>query len=161
MRMNRPSMYAAFGDKRSLYLRTLAGYRDMGREAMREALSHEVPFSEALRRVYDRAISIYTSGPGSPRGCFLIATAATESVRDAQIRKAFSAGLHELDDQLEVRIRRAIEQGELKSSIDPAVLAQLACGIMNSLALRARAGDSLLRLKAIADAGVRLISGTA
>jgi AcrR family transcriptional regulator len=160
MGMNRPSMYAAFGDKHALYLKTLAEYRAMGRDAMRQALSYELPFAEALRRVYDRAISIYTGGGhGKSGGCYLIGTAATEAVQDSDIRKAFAAGLHELDDQLESRIRHAIEQKDLRTSIDPPVLARLACGIMNALAVRARAGESHSDLKAMADAGLRLICG--
>jgi len=38
MAMNRPSVYAAFGDKEALYLKTLEGYRDDGAAAIRAAL---------------------------------------------------------------------------------------------------------------------------
>src|SRR5262245_55977315 len=38
--MNRPSLYAAFGDKRALYLKALDHYWTLGHEAMREALSY-------------------------------------------------------------------------------------------------------------------------
>lgn len=158
-RMNRPSLYNAFGDKRKLYLAALNGYREMGRETMREALAYEMPFAEALRRVYRRAISIYVSGKHGARGCFLIGTAATEAVHDAKIRKQLADGLHELDALLEARIRRAQDAGEIDSSLDAADLARLACGIMNSLALRARAGDRRAVLEATAEAGVRLICG--
>lgn len=124
---------------------------------MREALSYDEPLRVALHRVYDRAISIYVPDGKNPGGCFLIGTAATEAVRDAGIRNVLAAGLHELDDQLEDRIRYAVGHGELKTSIDPALLARVACGIMNSLAVRARAGDSRASLRAMADAAVRLI----
>jgi AcrR family transcriptional regulator len=160
-RMNRPSLYNAFGDKRRLYLAALQHYREMGRDAMREALSYEVPFEEALRRVYLRAISIYLAGASGARGCFLIGTAATEAVHDAKIRKQLADGLHELDEQLEARIRHALDTGDLKSRLEPSELARLACGIMNSLAVRARAGDRRGVLEATARAGVRLICGKA
>ena len=153
--MNRPSLYGAFGDKRSLYLETLDRYRGLGRAAMQEALSYELPLVDGLRRLFARAISIYTAGKS--RGCYLIGTAATESVRDAKIRSVFAAGLHELDDQLEARLRHALEQGEIVSDIDPAALARVVCGVMNSLALRARAGDSRAVLEATAEATVRLV----
>jgi len=158
-RMNRPSLYNAFGDKRKLYLSALDHYREMGRNAMREALSHEVPFEEALRRVYLRAISIYLAGTRGARGCFLIGTAATEAVNDTKIRKQLADGLHELDELLEARIRHALDAGEFRSRLEPGDLARLACGIMNSLALRARAGDRRGVLEATAEAGVRLICG--
>ena len=37
--MNRPSLYAAFGDKRDLYLKTLEYYREEGRALARDALA--------------------------------------------------------------------------------------------------------------------------
>lgn len=159
--MNRPSLYGAFGDKRALYLETLDRYRELGREALKEALSYELPLADGLRRVFARAISIYMAGRHGARGCFLIGTAATEAVRDSKIRSVFAAGLHELDDQLEGRLRHALEQREIESDIDPAALARVVCGVMNSLAVRARAGDSRAVLEATAEATVRLVCNRA
>jgi TetR/AcrR family transcriptional regulator, copper-responsive repressor len=159
--MNRPSLYGAFGNKHALYMKTLAQYREMGRGAMREALSYELSLADGLRRVYARAIAIYTDGDNGARGCFLIGTAATESVLDPKIRRMFADGLHELDEQLEARFRHALDAGELKSGLGAGDLARIACGIMNSLALRARAGDPRSVLEATAEAGVRLLCGLA
>jgi len=39
--MNRPSLYAAFGDKRELYLKTLEHYRDEYREIARRTLADD------------------------------------------------------------------------------------------------------------------------
>lgn len=156
--MNRPSLYAAFGDKHRLYLRTLDGYRELGRTAMKEELSPERPLGEALRAVFARAIAIYMAGSRGARGCYLIGTAATEAVHDSKVRAIFAAGLHELDDLMETRLRHAVKRGELSTEIDPAALARVLCGVMNSLALRARAGDSRETLEATADAAVRLVA---
>jgi AcrR family transcriptional regulator len=157
--MNRPSLYGAFGDKRALYLQTMDRYREMGRTVMKEELSYELPLDESLRRTLFRAIEIYLAGTQGARGCFLVNTSATESVRDADIRASFAAGLHELDDQMEARLRHALAHGELKSDLDPAVLARVLGGVMNSLALRARAGESRAMLEATAEAAVRLVCG--
>jgi TetR/AcrR family transcriptional regulator, copper-responsive repressor len=155
--MNRPSLYGAFGDKHRLYLRTLDGYRELGRSAMKEELSPERPLEEALRAVFARAIAIYITGSRGARGCYLIGTAATEAVLDSKVRTVFAAGLHELDDLMEARLRDAVKRGELSTEIDPAALARVLCGVMNSLALRARAGDSRETLEATADAAVHLV----
>lgn len=152
--MNRPSLYGAFGDKHQLYLSTLDRYRELGRSAMKEELAPGRPLAAALRAVFARAIAIYSTGS---RGCYLIGTAATEAVQDAKVRGILAAGLHELDDLLETRLRTAVRQGELATKIDPAALARVLCGVMNSLALRARAGDSRETLAATADAAVSLV----
>ena len=66
-----------------------------------------------------------------------------------------------LDAQFEARLRYAVEQGEIESDIDPAALARVVCGVMNSLALRARAGDARAVLEATAEATVRLVCNSA
>ncbi len=158
--MNRPSLYGAFGDKRALYLHTLQRYREFSRAALKEELSLERSLPEALRGVFARAISIYLAGKRGARGCFLVGTATTESVQDADVRDVLADGLHELDDLFEVRLQQALDSGEIKSSSKAADLARVVCGIMNSLAVRARAGESRATLEATAEAAVRLICGT-
>lgn len=155
--MNRPSLYGAFGDKKALYLKTLDAYRAMGRTAMAEALAGSDSLAAALGRVYAKALDIYLSGPVAARGCYLLGTAATESVLDPDIRAAFADGLHELDALITERIRLAQRRGEIDKKTDAAVLAKLVIGFLNTLSLRARAGESRAALQALADAGVRLI----
>lgn len=155
--MNRPSLYGAFGDKHRLYLRTLDLYRELGRSAMEAELSPERPLEEAIRGVFARAIAIYTAGSRGARGCYLIGTAVTEAVHDSKVRAILAAGLHELDGLMEARLRDAAKRGELSAELDLAALARIICGVMNSLAVRARAGDSRETLAATADAAVRLV----
>src|SRR5258708_25574551 len=73
--MNRPSLYAAFGDKRALYLKTLEYYRDEGRELARRTVADDPPLRVFLKRFYDKALELYLTD--GPRGCYSIGTAAT------------------------------------------------------------------------------------
>src|ERR1700735_841426 len=54
--MNRPSLRAAFGDKRELYLKTLNAYWRAKAVAMREALDGRT-VEDALMRAYEMALS--------------------------------------------------------------------------------------------------------
>jgi AcrR family transcriptional regulator len=155
--MNRPSLYAAFGDKEDLYLKALAHYWSMSRLALREALADDVPLREALLRVYDKALAIYFSGDDRPRGCFAIGTAITEAVENPEIRSALAKGLQALDKGIEARIRAAATRGELKSGADPATLAMLASATMHSIAIRARSGTPRAELKKFARNAVDVI----
>ena len=60
--MNRPSLYAAFGDKRDLYLKTLEYYRDEGRALAREALANAPTLRVFLKRFYDSALDPLSRG---------------------------------------------------------------------------------------------------
>src|SRR5262245_30196339 len=51
--MNRPSMYAAFGDKRALYLKTLDRYIEQSNRTIRRTLDYERPLAEVLRNFYE------------------------------------------------------------------------------------------------------------
>ena len=82
--MNRPSLYAAFGDKRDLYLKTLEHYRDEWRALARAALADDPPLRVFLKRFYDKALDLYLED--GPRGCYSIGTAATVAAVDDQVR---------------------------------------------------------------------------
>jgi len=157
--MNRPSLYAAFGDKRALYLAALARYWQLSLGDMRAALAEELPLADALMRVYDGALSIYFSGDGRPRGCFVVGTAVTEAVEDAEIRQSLAAGLQAFDSDFEARFRTAQERGELKEAADPAALAMLATAAMHTIAIRARAGFPHAELRELARKAVKAICG--
>jgi DNA-binding YbaB/EbfC family protein len=123
--MNRPSLRAAFGDKRAIYLQALADYWELQFAAMRKALDGDHVLETALMRVYDAALAIYFSGDGPARGCFVVGTAITEAVDDPEVRRSVMDGFRTLDTRFEVRLRRACDAGELDSDADPTALALL------------------------------------
>src|SRR3954471_18805167 len=75
--MNRPSLYAAFGDKRDLYLKTLEHYRDESRAISRRVIADDPPLRTFLQRAYAASLDLYLQGEGKARGCYSIGTAAT------------------------------------------------------------------------------------
>jgi AcrR family transcriptional regulator len=157
--MNPPSLYAAFGNKRALYLEALARYWEISLAATREALAEDRPLGESLMLAYEAALSIYFSGKGSARGCFVMGTAVTEAAEDAAIRKSVAAGLRMIDADFEARLRKARDRGELKDDADPAALALVASAIMHSIAIRARAGTPRAELREMARNAVSVICG--
>ena len=157
--MNPPSLYAAFGNKHALYLEALARYWEISLAATREALAEDRPLSESLMLAYEAALSIYFSGKGNARGCFVIGTAITEAGEDAAIRNSVAAGLRAIDADFEARFRTARERGELKHDADPAALAILASATMHTIAIRARAGVRRAELREVARKAVSVICG--
>lgn len=155
--MSPPSLYAVFGNKHALYLEALARYWDISLAATREALAGDHPLDEALMLAFDAALSLYFSGKGHARGCFVVGTAVTEAAEDAAIRKSVATGLRAIDADFEARFRLAQEKGELKRDADPATLAILAAATMHTIAIRARAGASRAELREIARKAVDVI----
>ncbi len=156
--MNRPSMYAAFGDKHALYLQTLDRYIADSNALTARALAREVPLQEGLRRFYDFALAAYFEGD-TPRGCYLIGTATTEAAEDREVGAKLLAALRGFEHAIQARLSDAKLSGELDPSADPTALAMIASAVLHSIAVRSRAGESRATLKALTDAAVQLICG--
>ena len=157
--MNRPSLYAAFGDKRELYIKTYARYRTDARAAMTEIFRGELPIRERLERIYSAALDIYVADVSEPQGCFTVMTAASEAVADPEIRAMVLDGFTELDRAFASCFRRAKEKDELPASADPAVLAQLASATIHTIAIRSRARVPRKELEAIAKGAIAVMCG--
>ncbi|BBY42700.1 hypothetical protein A5765_22400 [Mycolicibacterium celeriflavum] len=160
MGMNRPSIYAAFGDKRALYRRAAADYAETSRAWLSAALARPLPLREALGAVYRYARDFYLSGDAGPRGCFLIGTALTEATGDAHARTTVEETMAAFTDTFAERFERAGRDGEL-SPHAPDALAQIATATLNALSVRARSGAGRPELDALIDAAIAVICGPA
>src|SRR5579862_7448940 len=157
--MNRPSLYGAFGDKRELYIKSYARYRTDARAAMIEIFRGEIPIRERLKQIYAAALDIYLGDGSEPKGCFTVMTAASEAIADPDIRAMVLDGFSELDKAFASSFRRAREKGELPSSADPQVLAQMASAPIHTIAIRARAQVPRKELEAIVKGAIAVICG--
>src|SRR5262245_58980564 len=155
--MNRPSLYAAFGDKRDLYLKTLEHYREEGRALARDALAGEPALRMFLKRFYDKALALYLAG--GPRGCYTIGTAATVAAVDDGVRVFLAESMHSTDGFLKAQIEKGQARGDIARDADPAALASLASATLHTLAIRSRAGVPRKELDALAKGAIAVICG--
>jgi AcrR family transcriptional regulator len=156
--MNRPSLYAAFGNKQALYLKALAQLGGNMEQQVGAVLGAPLPLAEALRRFYLNALTLYLSGQEGPRGCFIICTTTAEAHAEPEIREFLGQTLRHLDDALVARFRAAVEQGELPAHADADTLGRVAASLLHSLAVRARAGQSRASLRRLVDGGVKVLT---
>jgi AcrR family transcriptional regulator len=155
--MNRPSLYAAFGDKRALYLKTLERYRQQSRTLALRLLADDPPLRVFLRRFYQAALDIYQAGDEAAHGCYMISTAGTQATVDPGVRTFVADSVRSTDAFLSDVIAKARDRGEVDASADPVALGQLATATLHTLAVRARAGISRRQLNALAAAAIDMI----
>ena len=155
--MNRPSLYAAFGDKRDLYLKTLERYQRKSRAKTLELLADDPTLRVFLTRFYDGALEIYRAGGDDARGCYSISTAPAQATVDTAVRAFLSDSIRGTDSFLADLIEKARERGEVAAAANPAALAQIATATLHTIAVRSRVGASRKELKALAAAAIDLI----
>jgi AcrR family transcriptional regulator len=157
--MNRPSLYAAFGDKQALYVKAYASYRAELRESFRPLFRAEAPLRDKLRRILLAALDLYSSGKAGPRGCFTVLTASSDVVADPEIRAIVIEALTSIDEGFARLFAAAVETGELPEDANPARLARMAAATIHSLSVRARARVARRDLETLIEDAVVTILG--
>jgi AcrR family transcriptional regulator len=159
MGMNRPSIYAGFGDKHALYTAVAQRYANDSCNALAAELDTPRPLRETMRAVYRGAAAFYLAGDDAPRGCFLVGTAVTQAVRDEHLRKVVESTFERFTGLFLARFERAVRDGELSPAPAPRALAEIATAALNTLALRTRTGAKGEVIDLLIEATVELICG--
>ncbi|CAM4029161.1 MULTISPECIES: TetR/AcrR family transcriptional regulator [Tsukamurella] len=142
-----PSLYRAFGDKRSLFEEAVGEYDRRYGGFIDLALAEGATARDAAIRLLTEGPARYTRD-GLPRGCLVVsgdAGTADEGVAGWMIAMR-SANVARLTD----RIRRDVAAGELPADVDPQALARFTMSSLNGLAEAAREGVPLVELEAVA-----------
>ncbi len=147
--LNRPSLYAAFGDKEQLYIHTLRFYGDKSRAGLEAILGGKGSIEHRLEQVYRKAIELYTAPP-RPRGCMIVGTAAVEAPTHPKIAVVATELLDAFEQCFERAFARAVANGELGDTPSPAARARIAGAALDTLAIRARMGTRPAALRAFA-----------
>lgn len=157
MGMNRPSIYAGFGDKRELYVAVAERYAADSRAALAAQLAAPRPLRTGLRELYHNAKKFYLAGDDGPRGCFLVGTAVTEAKRDERVREIVDATFAGFTELFAERFERAAREGELPATATPRALAEVATAALINIAVCARAGAKSARINATIEATLAVL----
>ncbi|MFS4093306.1 TetR/AcrR family transcriptional regulator [Streptomyces sp. AF1A] len=148
MGIGAPSLYAAFGDKRTLFEEVVGVYTGTHGAFGDRALAEEPTARAAVARMLREAAAVYTD-PAHPYGC-LVAHAATNCTSPEverllrERRKADVAAV-------ESRIRADVAAGLLPPGTDAAALARHAGAMIQGMSQQARDGASREQLEALAE----------
>jgi AcrR family transcriptional regulator len=153
MRIERPSLYAAFGNKRALFRRALDRYADGPAAYVREAL-REPTARRVVEKLLRGAIDLLTDAR-HPRGCLLVHGALSCGKEAEPIRKGLAARRLASEADLRRRFKRAIAEGDLAADADAAGLARYVAAIMVGMSVQASDGARRRDLENIADTALR------
>ena len=158
--LGKGSIYAAFGDKRRLFLSALKVYADATLTDVRMALSSDRPAIERLRMLFERP-DCGPRGDGTYRGCFL-ANSTTELASIDKDVTALARGIYHAVEELIVEVvREAQRDGALSREIPAKDLGRLLLAIMQGEEFLQKSGMPLADLKGIGLAVERLLFSAA
>jgi len=149
MGINRPSLYAAFGNKKSLFRKALEHYSKGPSAYLSEALQ-EPKARAVVERVLHGVVDLLTD-PQTPRTCLWVHGAL--SCGDDPLREEFAAQRAAGLAELRTRFKRAIAEGDLSADSDADALARYLQTVNFGLTVQASTGATrkeLLRIVEIA-----------
>ena len=150
MGINRPSLYAAFGNKEELFRRALDRYAERGpSRALREALAEAT--ARGVVALLLKNVAHALTDPGNPRGCLAVQGALTCGEASDAIKQELCKRRSEAEQMLRERLQRAKDEGDLASDADPAQLARFVSTITQGMSVQAAGGASRDDLFHVAD----------
>lgn len=149
MRINRPSLYATFGDKEKLFRKVLDHYAE-GPASHAKAAFQEPTSRAVVERLLYGTADMLTSA-GNPRGCLWVQGAlacrnSADSVRKELISRRLGG-----EAALRRRLQRAIMEGDLLPDANPASLARYIAIVIQGMSVQAASGATRSQLRGIID----------
>ena len=142
-----PSIYAAFGDKKHLFLEALDRY--LSGPVTSESIIRDAETALDAARGLLQASAAGFTGADTPPGCLLASAAISCSVEAMDVREALAARRRGIEAALADRIERAVDAGEMPPETDVTTLAAHVMSVIQGMSTLARDGaprDKLLRI---------------
>jgi AcrR family transcriptional regulator len=153
MGINRPSIYATFGNKEALFRKALDRYSERMTCYTAEALKEPTARAVAERLMVGTAELL--SCPGNPKGCLMVQGALACGDEAAPVRKELISRRATGEAELRERFERARAEGDLPAGADAGDLARYVMAVMHGMSVQSAGGASRAELQGVIDLSLR------
>ncbi len=153
MGINRPSLYAAFGDKQSLFRKAADLYADGPAGYVNDALQQPTAravVEQLLLQTADRA-----AAANRPPGCLLVHGALACGRESEAVRKDLTRRRDAGEKALRQRFQRAQAEGDLRADAHAGDLARYVVTVLRGMAVQAAGGAGRRELRGVAEIALR------
>ena len=153
MGINRPSLYAAFGNKEQLFRKALDRYQTGPQSFLSEALKK--PTARAVAEAIFSGFIEMQRDRKKARGCLIVGGALTSGEEGETIRRELAELRQSAVAIFRKRFERAVKDGDLPKNTDCKVLARYVATVLNGLAVQAASGTTEKELRHVAAMAMR------
>lgn len=151
--INKPSIYAAFGNKEALFRKALTRYVTgpiafVG-EAMKEPTAHQ-----SVEKLLMQAVDFF-SDKSTPNGCMIVQGALTCGQSSLAIQQELIAYRNNFEDTLTKRFELAKVQGDLATDVNTKQLAKYIATVHQGMSVQATSGATREELLAIVEIALK------
>jgi TetR/AcrR family transcriptional repressor of nem operon len=146
MGLKRTSIYNAFGNKRALFERVTAFYKESVMARLFADMDAAPNIRDGIRRLLNSALDIHFD-EANPGGCLVVLSVLESSQHDRQSQLSMQQTLHDLRHALQSRLARARKAGELAPDLDTAATATTIATAMTGMMVMGKANFTRAALK--------------
>jgi TetR/AcrR family transcriptional regulator, transcriptional repressor for nem operon len=150
-KLSRGSLYAAFGDKHSLFLLALDRYIADALTRMDSELDSRTAPVDGLR-AYLAGYVDRASGANGRRGCLLVVTAMELAGHDAEVDRRVGSFFKAMEARLADAFSRARAAGKLADGVEPSSAARILVCFVEGLRVVGTTAPTRIRSQATVDA---------
>jgi len=151
--VNVPSLYAAFGNKESLFLQAIERYGELNGRIYHESFKKKTAREVALAILIGE-VELVTQR-GRPDGCLMVQGALATSPESEKISEMM-AGMRGMAERwMAERFERAKEENDLPADADPKSLASYIMTLNSGLAVQAKSGVGKKQLLKVVEIAMR------
>ncbi|MBO6947179.1 MAG: TetR/AcrR family transcriptional regulator [Rhodospirillales bacterium] len=153
MGINRPSLYATFGNKEELFKKALDRYVSIKDAIFDEGLA-EPTGRDVVRHLLRKAAEMMTE-PGHPVGCLAVQGAISCSDESEPVRQELIRIRQHHEQRIRDRFAEEQDAGRLPPGTNPDDLAMLLATIANGMSIQASTGATRAQLLTVAENAAR------
>ncbi|MDE1177531.1 MAG: TetR/AcrR family transcriptional regulator [Edaphobacter sp.] len=155
MNLSPSSIYAAFGDKQSLFSHVVKRYIETRAQYAAEALA-EPTFSKVVRALFDNTVTFLT-GTGHPPTCMTLAGAVGCSTEGAEARDLMTEIRNQNDAAMKERFLAARRAGEMPKNINVDDFTRFISATLAGLSIQAANGATKTELKRTSQTALKML----
>ena len=155
MGINRPSLYAAFGDKEALFLKAMARYAEGPAEYLRTALA--APTARLVVEALVNGAVELLGNSDNPRGCLSVNGALAAGHEAERIKSALVEWRKRGEAEIRKRLKRAQSEGDLPTNLDAGDITRYIATILNGLGVQASNGASKAQMTRVAQMALQAL----
>ncbi|CAM4510566.1 TetR/AcrR family transcriptional repressor of nem operon [Paenibacillus endophyticus] len=154
MGIHRRSLYDTFGDKHSLFVKTIEEYQKQVRAIINSEVRRGRTAKQVIRFKFDYLIEV---NDDRPLGCLIVNSATELALRDPEICEMTNASFSNEEKILVDLIQKGQQSGEIPLDKDAKILAASVQTTMIGLRVLARTSADKKRMHQIADASIAML----
>lgn len=153
--VKKQSFYCLFKDKRALFIKALALYREQSVAVVEELAAQDMPPLEKLKAISDAAL--HRNNDSDCRGCLMVNSVLEFGTEDEEVTREIKEMFHEVEQIIEVVIQDGQKRGAITTRLTSKELAVYLNNVWSGIKMMEKSGSSEDRIDVVLNAALALL----